>query len=360
MPNASSTTTRHRADHSSRPARSAGFSFSVYLLLALVTVVVALLCIGLGSVLVPPSEVAAAIGRAVSGAPTQGLADSIIIDIRLPRVINAGLVGAALALAGAAMQGLLKNPLADGSTLGVAAGASLGAVSVIVFGLTWPAWSIASPMIMACLGAFLSLMIILSLAQAIDGSLSTNTIILIGIIFSMFASSLLSLLIVFADDQLHNVIFWTMGSLAGTTYIDALVLAAVLIVAGGPVLSHWRELNAFAIGETNAHHIGVNVKHVRLVLLITVSALIGLSVAVAGSIAFVGLVVPHMARRLVGPHHRRLLPASLFGGAIFLMLCDLAARLLFSPQELPIGVITSLIGAIIFVHIVALTRRSAR
>jgi len=203
----------------------------------------------------------------------------------------------------------------------------------------------------------LSLVMILSLAYALDRSLSTNSIILIGVIFSMFASSLMTLIISFADDQVRSITFWTMGSLSGTSYAHARILGLALLVCGGVMLRLGRELNAFAIGEENARHIGVDVRRVKLVILVAVSVLIGVCVSIGGTIGFVGLVMPHMARMLAGPNHRRLLPASMFMGSVFLLLADLAARTLLSPIELPIGVVTSMVGAAAFVIIFYRTRK---
>ena len=282
----------------------------------------------------------------------------IILTSRLPRVLCVALTGASLSVCGGAMQGLLKNPLADGSTLGVSSGASLGAVIAIAFGITFPGLPFAGTMVMAMLFAFGSMLAILTMAYKLDYSLSTNSIILIGVIFSMLVSSVLSLIITFAPDRVHSITFWTMGSLAGSSYRNALVLLVALIVCGGVIMRLARELNAFAVGEDNARHVGVNVKKVRLTVLIAVSALIGVCVSIGGTIGFVGLVTPHMVRMITGPNHSRLLPASVFGGATFLMLCDLAARTLFNPRELPIGVVTSLIGAVLFIVIFYRQRRA--
>ena len=254
------------------------------------------------------------------------------------------------------MQGLLRNPLADGSTLGVSAGASLGAVLSLAFGFSIPGLG-SGTMAAAMVFAFLSLLLILSLAYLLDRSLETTGIILIGVIFSMFASSLMSLVITFAGDRIRSITFWTMGSLSGATYTQALTLLCALVIAGIILILNAEELNAFSVSEENALHIGVPVRRVKLVVLVTVSMLIGVCVSIGGSISFVGLVVPHMLRLLLGPNHHRLLPASLYGGAIFLMLSDLLGRILLSPRELPIGVITSLVGAVVFVLIFYRSRK---
>ncbi|MGN1021711.1 MAG: FecCD family ABC transporter permease [Aristaeellaceae bacterium] len=318
-----------------------------------------LLCVCVGSVSIPLGNTVSVLWSALTGAESAaGTSRNIILNVRLPRVLNVALTGAALSLCGAAMQGLLRNPLADGSTLGVSSGASLGAVIALAFGSRIPGVASGGVMFMAMLFAFLSLALILSMAYVLDRSLSTGSIILIGVIFSMFASSVMSLIISFAGDKVRTITFWTMGSLSGTTYRQAGYLAAALLLCGGVILGCGRELNAFAIGEEHARHIGVNVRRVKLMILIAVSVLIGVCVSIGGTIGFVGLVMPHMARMVAGPNHRRLLPASMFSGAIFLLLADLVARTLLSPIELSIGVVTSLVGAVAFVVIFYRTRKA--
>lgn len=335
-----------------------GFRLVDIVAFSLAMVATMLLCVCVGSVSLPLRSTLRVIWNAALGLSLpDDISVPIILSVRLPRVLCVALSGAALSLCGGAMQGLLRNPLADGSTLGVSSGASLGAVIAIAFGITLPGIPFAGTVVMAMLFAFLSLLIILSLAYKIDYSLSTNTIILIGVIYSMFVSSILSLIITFASDKVKHITFWTMGSLLGASYQNALLLLAAMAICGAVILRYARELNAFAISEDNARHIGVPVRRVKLVLLIAVSALIGVCVSIGGTIGFVGLVTPHMVRMIVGPNHQRLLPASLFGGAIFLMLADLVARVLLNPLELPIGVVTSFIGAILFVVIFYRSRR---
>ena len=335
-----------------------GYGPLAYLVFSLVTVLTLLFCVSVGSVRIPLKETADIILRALLRRDVpESSAASILLSSRLPRVICVALTGASLSLSGAAMQGLLKNPLADGSTLGVSSGASLGAVVAIAFGITLPSLPFAGTMVMAVLFAFGSLLVILTLAWRLDRSLATNTIILIGVIYSMLVSSILSLIITFASDKLKHITFWTMGSLAGSSYANALVLLVTLVAGGGVILCLARELNAFAVGEDNARSIGVNVRRVRLLVLICVSLLTGVCVSIGGSIAFVGLVTPHIVRIITGPNHKKLLPASLFGGATFLMLCDLVARILLNPLQLPIGVVTSIIGAVLFIVIFYRGRR---
>lgn len=334
------------------------FSPLQYLLFVMLLLAAMCLCVCVGSVNVPLRDTWMAIAGALSRTTQpQGTMANIILNVRMPRVLCVALTGAALSLAGAGMQGLLKNPLADGSTLGVSSGAALGAVIAIAFGLNFPSLPFAGTTVLAIIFAFMSLLLILALAYKLDHSLSTNTIILIGVIYSMFISSAMNVIITFASDKLKSITFWTMGSLQGSTYENAALLAAVLVICGTVLCLHARELNAFAVGEDNARNVGVNVHRTKLLVLIVVSALIGICVSIGGTIGFVGLVTPHMVRMVSGPNHKRLLPASMFFGAIFLLLADLTARTVMRPLELPLGVVTSLIGALVFIGIFYQTRK---
>lgn len=316
-----------------------------------------LLCVCAGSVPLSPGETLQILWWGLTGTEAGGSGEAIILRVRLPRVLCVALTGASLSLCGAAMQGLLRNPLADGSTLGVSSGASLGAVLAIVLGMQFPGLPFAGTMVMAMLFAFGSLALILTLAYALDRSLATGTIILIGVVFSMFVSSLMNLLITFAGEKIKSITFWTLGSLSGSTYVNALTLLLALTVCGGVLLALGGALNAFALGEEQAQHLGVSVRRVKLTVMAAVSVLLGVCVSIGGTIGFVGLVIPHMVRLVLGPDHRRLLPASMLAGAVFLLLADLVGRTLLSPIELPIGVVTSLVGAVAFLVIFYRSRK---
>ncbi len=334
--------------------KEGGLSFGTAVLWTGLTLAVFALCVSLGSVNIPLRDVWHAV---FGGEVSRESWRSIVRWTRLPRVICAGLMGAALSLCGAAMQGLLRNPLADGSTLGISSGAALGAALSIVLGITVPGLESAGPAAVAMLFAFGSLVLILSLAWGIDRNFTTHNIILIGVVFTMLVSALLSILITFSGEKLRSITYWTMGSLSGKSYQQDAVLLAGLLLFGTPLLLQSRELNAFAVGEENAVHVGVPVRRVKLTVMVCSSALIGICVSIGGSVAFVGLIIPHIVRLAAGPNHRRLLPLSAFAGAVFLMLADLAARSVLSPLELPIGVVTSLIGAVFFIVIFYRSRK---
>ncbi|WP_099203377.1 FecCD family ABC transporter permease [Miniphocaeibacter massiliensis] len=336
-----------------------GHTWRNYLILSFITVSIFIICVCTGSITVPVKDTLNVILSSIQGKETElAVSKSVIVLVRIPRVLCVALVGAALTICGASMQGLLKNPLADGSTLGVSAGASLGAVIAITFGFRIPGLEGGGTMVMAILFAFVSIIAILALARVLDYSLTTNTIILIGIIFSMFIGSIINLIIAFAGEKVKTIVFWTMGSLADSNYTNFFVMFAALIICSVVLLLHTNELNALAIGEDNARNIGINVRNTKLIILISTSVLIGISVSIGGTIGFVGLIIPHITRMITGPNHKRLLPTCIFTGASFLMLADLIARIIVKPKELPIGVVTSIIGVISFIYIFYVTRKA--
>ncbi|NLM75777.1 MAG: iron ABC transporter permease [Clostridiaceae bacterium] len=276
---------------------------------------------------------------------------TILFNVRMPRVVLAAMVGAALSVSGAAMQGLLKNPLAEGSTLGITSGGALGAVLSLTLGIHIPVFKQLGLAITSIIFSFLSIVLILSLTYKIDKGLSTQTIILTGVIFSMFTSSLTSLLVTLSGDSLKQVVFWSLGSFSGRGWSHVKLMLPFFVAGTAVLLTLSHELNAFSLGEEQARYLGVNTKKIKLLILALVSMLVGISVSVSGTIGFVGLVVPHITRLLAGPNFKKLLPLSVLFGASFLMLTDLVSRTVLSPRELPIGVVTSFIGAFLFIYI---------
>lgn len=317
-----------------------------------------ILCICIGSVSISPKDAGRAIEEFLLHRPiTQKMAYLIVVQVRLPRVVCAALVGAALSLCGAVMQGLFQNPLMDGSTFGVSSGASLGAVVAIALDIQIPGFFMSGTILFAMGFAFVSMLFLLLLAYRIDCSLQTNTLILLGVVFSMFINSVMSFIITFVGEKLKTITFWTMGSLERSDGFCIALLFTSLCVFGGILLRYATELNAFALGVDHARSLGVNVERVKWVSLICVSGLIGICVSISGTIGFVGLMVPHMVRKVVGPNHQKLLPFSIWFGAVFLMIADLLCRVVLRPLELPIGVLTSFVGAIVFFYIFFISRK---
>ncbi|MGE7998599.1 FecCD family ABC transporter permease [Lysinibacillus sp. NPDC093190] len=284
-------------------------------------------------------------------------AANILWKIRLPRVLLAGLVGASLAIAGAAFQGLLKNPLADPYTLGVSSGASVGAVMTIFFSISIPVVGHYTLPIFSMIGAILTMVAVMGFARIVDRSLKMETLILTGVIFSSFLGSLISLMIALSGEELRQVIGWLLGSVSmrGWPYVQMII--PFVIIGSIMLWTQRRELNVLLYGEERAKHLGVNVKRSKYIILVGGSMLTGAAVAVSGTIGFVGLVVPHMTRMVWGSDHRHLLPLSFLNGATLLIICDLIARTIIIPRELPIGVITAFIGAPVFSYIFYKQRR---
>jgi len=284
-------------------------------------------------------------------------AANIFWKIRLPRVLLAGLVGASLAIAGAAFQGLLKNPLADPYTLGISSGASVGAVMTIFFNISIPVVGLYALPTFSMIGAIITMVVVMSFAKIVDRSLKMETLILTGVIFSSFLGSLISLMIALSGEELRQVIGWLLGSVSmrGWPYVQMII--PFVIVGSLMLWTQRRELNVLLYGEERAKHLGVNVKRSKYLILVGGSMLTGAAVAVSGTIGFVGLVVPHMTRMIWGSDHRHLLPLSFLNGATLLIICDLVARTIILPRELPIGVITAFIGAPVFSYIFYKQRR---
>ncbi|MBP1915556.1 FecCD family ABC transporter permease [Lederbergia galactosidilytica] len=288
------------------------------------------------------------------------LLDNIVLNIRLPRVILAGLVGASLSLAGAAFQGLLRNPLADPYTLGVSSGASVGAVTVIFFQISLPFMGLLTLPIASIIAAFITIFIVLFFARKIEPGMRVETIILTGIIFSSFLGAFLSLIIALSGQELRQIIGWLLGSVSMRGWGYVWLNVPFFLIGAFLLLFNTRELNAMSFGEEQAQHLGVNVEKRKRLVLFAGSLLTGAAVAVSGTIGFVGLVIPHLTRLLWGPDHKHLLPLSMFVGAGFLILADLIARTIIQPAELPIGVITAIIGAPVFAIILMRRRKESR
>jgi iron complex transport system permease protein len=275
--------------------------------------------------------------------PLSALRDGIVWQLRLPRVLTAAAVGAGLAISGAVMQSVTRNPLADPYLLGLSAGASLGAVAVLLLGATL---LLAPAAFTGALGALLATLLI---ARA-SGPLSPARTVLAGVAVSAFAAALTSLVIFWTatGDSYREILGWLLGSLAGARWPAVAIAVAALILVGIPLAMSGRALDAFAFGDTAAAALGVNVSRTRWTMLVATALLTGAMVSVSGSIGFIGLVLPHAVRLVVGTGNRRVLPLSALLGAIVLVWADTAARSLFDPRELPVGIVTAIVGAPLF------------
>ncbi len=325
--------------------------------LCLATAVVA---IGTGAVRIPPAQVLAVLFGWQDDSLTDAMR-TVVWNVRAPRVLQGLLAGALLATAGVLLQALFRNPLADPALIGVSAGAALGAVAVIVLGATWLAglsklmgvWTLPAA---AFFGALATAALVFALARR-DGVLDPTTMLLCGIAINALTGAGIGLLTYLAtDEQLRNLTFWSLGSLGAATWgsLAGVSPAALLVVLVVPFLV--RPLNALLLGESEALHLGVAVERLKRLSVVLAAAGAGAVVAVCGVIGFIGLVAPHMARLMAGPDHRMLLPLAALLGATLLTAGDLVARTAVRPAELPIGILTALLGAPFFLWL--LRRRS--
>jgi iron complex transport system permease protein len=284
-------------------------------------------------------------------------AEQIILNVRMPRILLAVLVGASLSVAGTAFQGVLRNPLADPFTLGVSSGSSVGAAFLIYFGLQFAflgQWTIP---VVAFITGTVTLWLVMRLAQE-DGKLKRESLILSGVVMQAFLGAIVSFLVAMSKQVINEIIFWLMGSLAMRGWEYSLVIAPYLIIGTLVVVAHARALNLFELGERQAAHLGINVERTKIITLCAASLLTAAAVSVAGVIGFVGLIVPHLLRLLIGPDYRLLVPLSALGGGIFVLWADTLARTVLAPTEIPLGIVTAFLGGPFFAYLLNRQKKS--
>jgi iron complex transport system permease protein len=331
------------------PLHSARRTRIVISIFVVALVVLTLLGAAIGAYHVPVGDVIGSVLHRIgidAGPTPSRVSDQVLWEIRFPRVVLTMLVGASLACAGALMQGTFRNPLADPGVIGISSGAALGAVAVIALGIApFGTWSIT---VAAFLGGLGAVMVVYTASRE-GGRTEIVTLVLTGIAVTAFTGAVIGLLMFFSDDaQIRSVTFWTLGSTAGATWpkvaaVAPLALAGLLIA---PLFG--KSLDLLALGEGPARHLGVPVERLRVVMIVVVAVLTAAAVAVAGIIAFVGLVIPHLVRTLIGPAHRALIVGSTIVGAAILVGADLIARTIAAPAEVPLGVLTALVGSPFF------------
>lgn len=325
--------------------------------LGLALVVACVVAAGIGAFHISPGEVLSAVGRRLgilSGSAADPLADDVLWEIRFPRVVLAVVVGSALGCAGAAMQGSFSNPLAEPGVVGVSSGAVLGAVLYIVAGSTLAgSWGLAGG---AFVGGLITVLGVYWGARS-GGRTEVVTLVLTGIAVNALTGAVIGLMTYLStDSELRSITFWTLGSVAQATWAKVAVVGPIALLG---LAIAWRlapQLDLLSIGERQARHLGVDVERLRVGMLTVVAVLTAAAVAMSGSILFVGLVVPHLVRMVAGPAHRLLLPASALAGALVLVVADLVARTAVAPAELPLGVLTALVGSPFFLWQLRRTR----
>jgi iron complex transport system permease protein len=318
------------------------------LVLGVLLLLVLVLAASLGDVPLSPTASAHAILHRVFPfiRPADELTTGIIWELRLPRVLLAALVGATLSIAGVSLQGLLGNPLADPYTIGVSSGASVGAGAAILLGLG-AAWGGLALPLMAFGAALLTMLLVFSLAR-VGGKLQTASFLLAGIIAGSFLWAVMTLLLSLAQQEQRTILNWLMGRFTDADWPKVALIAPLALLGTGLFMVCGRGLDAFSFGEDTARSVGVEVERFKAGILALAALLTAASVSVSGIIGFVGLVVPHLARGLVGPPHKSLMPVAALLGAILTVLADLLARMILKGQEIPVGVVTALIGAPFF------------
>lgn len=278
----------------------------------------------------------------------------IFLRLRLPRVLMSALVGAVLSVCGAAYQSIFRNPLTDPYVLGVSSGASLGAAVAILLGLEAWLWGVGG---MALVAALLTVWLIYRIAS-IGNRMHTTTLLLTGVCLTLLISALISFLMVLNQEKMDSIIFWTMGSFGSSTWTDVAVMAPVAVLGIGVVLWYGRDLNLLLAGSEAARSMGVEVEKVKRRLLLFTTLMVAFAVSSTGVIGFVGLIVPHAVRLVVGPDNRRVVPYSMLCGALFVLVCDTLARYLLRPSELPVGSLTSMVGAPLFIYLLYRNKKS--
>lgn len=330
-------------------------------LLSLTAFLALLAGIGVGSVQVPPGDILSIVMERMFAIPLPdhipASYSAMVLDMRLPRVLLAFLTGAALAVCGGVMQSLLQNPLASPFVLGVSAGAGLGAAFVIVLGVTSAGLGIFLMPAVSLIFALGTVLLVLFLSAKLDRGMSNVTVILVGMVISLFCNAVISLLATSSPAHAQRIQLWQLGSFSMREWSAVWALLPVTILISLYFLRYAEELDVMTFGEEQAQAMGVDLRKVKGRLMTAVAVLVGTAVAFVGIIGFVDLIVPHMARRFFGAAHRRLVPACALLGGTFLVLCDLAARTLTPPHEIPIGSITALLGAPFFLYLFFAGRR---
>jgi iron complex transport system permease protein len=342
----------------SRDAPRARRGVSAFFLLAVVFIFVILLSAGMGYIRIFPTQVLKIILAKVLNLPDfmKGLDKVfpyVIWEVRLPRILTAAIVGCGLSISGVVFQGILLNPLADPYTLGVSAGAAFGASIALL--LEIPFLGIYAVPLFAFIGSLLTLLFVLSISS-FEGRIASNNLILSGIIVATILSAGISFIKYVADEQVSVIIFWLLGSFNSRTWIDVFLTFGMVTLGGLFCLYLARDLNVMALGDKVAMSLGVHTNRTRTALLIAASFIAAVCVAVSGIIGFVGLVIPHLMRFVVGSDNRILIPTSALLGGILLLFADTVTRAVL-PQEIPIGVLTAIIGGPVFCYIFRKNRR---
>lgn len=338
--------------------KSTGLKIAISAVLCLFILVLA---IRQGSVYISLKDLFGIIGGHITGKGTpdgvEPMMDSIFWTIRMPRAVMAFLVGGALSMSGACMQALLQNPLASSYTLGVSSGASLGAALVLILEISIPVLSGFMLPFAGFVFGLATVVIALMLTSAIDRSVSNTTVVLIGMVLSLFVNGMMNLLSTLNADHSKQLILWMMGSFSARGWKHCAILFPVCVAGFVCLMLMSRKMDIMSFGDLQAQAMGVDAKKTKIVAILVCSLLTGVSVAFTGVIGFIDLAAPHVVRKIFGPSHKLVIPMSFIYGGAFMALCDLISRTLLSPREIPVGAVTALIGAPFFAYVFFASRR---
>jgi iron complex transport system permease protein len=342
----------------------------IILLLVLALIITVIVSLGVGSTSVPFQDILSIIGkhipfldRFIDSSSVSSASEAIILKTRLPRIIAGVLIGAALAAAGVLYQGVFKNPMADSYVLGVSAGAAVGASAAILAGAGVVFFELRLVQVAAFVGALSAMFLVYNLAR-VGSRVPVTTLLLCGIAVNFFLFAVVGVLEIIAANKLPDIVFWLMGGYSNVYWQNIWAILPFIVIGIVVAFFYVRDLNLLAMGEETAHHLGVNVERSKQILLVLASLITAAAVSVCGLIGFVGLMIPHLTRLVIGPDHRILLPTSTIIGAIFLVLCDDLARVLstlfatMSTRDLPVGIITMLFGAPFFIFLLKKKKQS--
>lgn len=335
-----------------------------FVILLMIYATLAIVATSMGSANITPYNVLTTILKSIPaiGRFIEGNVDSthslIIFNVRMPRIIMASLVGMGLAVVGASFQSLFKNPMADPYVLGISSGASLGAALAIVINIPIATLHLSIVTIFAFIGAVVTTILVYSIAK-VRGKVGTTNLLLAGSAISFFMSAMISIIMVFNQKEVNKIVFWMMGSFNASSFRNIFIVAPIVIIGILIIYLFYRDFNLMLTGDDSAKSLGVDTEKVKKLVVIISSMIIAVCVSFSGTIGFVGFIVPHMVRILLGPNNKALIPFSALGGAIFLLLADTVARTIASPAELPVGAVTALIGSPYFIYLlIKMKRRS--
>lgn len=320
----------------------------LFISLIIFTFIIALGSLTVGSASISPFEAVKIIINYFTNVSQGDMSEKIIMNIRAPRVLMALFTGAGLAISGVTFQGLFKNPMGDPFVLGVSSGAALGATIGLIFNLEKNNYILIT--LLAFGGAIVTLLLVYNIAK-VGNKIPIEILLLSGITISFLCNSLISLIMILKKEAMDKIIYWTLGSLNTSSYKQILLIAPIVVLGSLFIYRRYKDLNILSMGEEDAYSLGVEVERVKKELIVISSLIVAALVSVTGIIGFVGLIIPHITRMIVGSNHKELVPFSFILGALFLVVCDTISRVIIAPGELPVGAVTALIGAPYFIYL---------